>query len=138
MYFTNVTKKLGHLIVLAHMLGGMSKRVVLMNMGITAIVLQQLEQSMVIAIMSKTAHLKEKLAFDWAVDSANKQQLGSAVMLSCKDVWLVITGRSKGGSMLRNTGYQLAGEPITERRDWSLRRASARWWQKSASSWAAG
>jgi uncharacterized membrane protein len=50
------------------------------------------------------------LAFEWAVDPVNKPQLRAA-MLPRADVWLVITGRSKGGSMLRNTGYQLMGTP---------------------------
>lgn len=50
------------------------------------------------------------LAFDWAVDPANKRQL-RAIMLPRRDVWLVIAGPSKGGSMLKNTGYQLYEEP---------------------------
>ncbi len=50
------------------------------------------------------------LALNWAVDPVNKQQL-RAIMLPRRDVWLVIAGRSKGGSMLKNTGYQLHEEP---------------------------
>jgi uncharacterized membrane protein len=50
------------------------------------------------------------LSINWATDPANKQQLRS-VMLPRRGVWLVISGRSKGGSMLKNTGYQLYEDP---------------------------
>lgn len=50
------------------------------------------------------------LSLNWAVDPANKQQL-RAVMLPRKDAWLVTSGHSKGGNMLKKTGYLLYGEP---------------------------
>jgi uncharacterized membrane protein len=52
----------------------------------------------------------DMVSLNWAIDPANKQQL-RAVMLPRKNVWLVISGRSKGGSMLKNTGYQLYEDP---------------------------
>jgi len=50
------------------------------------------------------------VSLNWAIDPANKREL-RAIMLPRKDVWLVISGRSKGGSMLKNTGYQLYEDP---------------------------
>lgn len=50
------------------------------------------------------------LAFNWAVDPVNKQRLRQ-VMLPRTDVWLLMTGRSKAGSMLVNSGYFQVGKP---------------------------
>ena len=50
------------------------------------------------------------LALDWAVDPVNRQQLRT-IMAPRRDVWLVMAGRSKGGSMLKNTGYELCEKP---------------------------